>query len=323
MTGTIVFLDPMVPARLERIAALVPEGFVLRNAASRAPDDQLDAIRGARFAVAGDVPVTAQMMAEGAAHGLEAVHKWGVGYDNLDLEAAREAGVRVLRTTGSNAVAVAESALALMLAVNRQTVTGHVALQSGSWSKGDLGSKMFRLSGQTVGLVGLGYIGKALARLLSGFGCAVLYTKPTRLAPEEEAALGVTYAPLDELLGRSDIVSLHCPLSEATRGLIDAAALQRMKRGTVLINVARGGLVDEAALIDAVASGHLRGVGVDVYETEPLPAGHGLIGLPGVVTTPHIAALAADNFAPTLRRIFDNFVCLSHHMKPATNDILV
>ncbi len=261
-------------------------------------------------------------MREGAANHLRAVHKWGVGYDNIDVEAARRQGVRVMRTTGGNAVAVAESALALMLAVNRQTVAGHLGVLEGAWPKGDLGPKMLRLSGQTVGLVGLGYIGKALVRLLTGFGCNVLYTKPTPLPAEEAADLGVTHVSLPELLAQSDVVSLHCALSPATRGMIGNAELSAMKRGAVLINTARGGIVIEDDLADALISGHLRGAGIDVFETEPVSAQNRLIGLPGVVTTPHIAALAADNFEPQIRRIMANLLSVADGHAVPEHDVV-
>ena len=322
MSDTIVFLDPMDEARLARIAPLVPAGFALDSATSRAPDDQLEAIRGARFAVTGDVAVTAEMMREGAANRLLAVHKWGVGYDNIDLEAARACGVRVMRTTGGNAVPVAEAALALMLAVNRQTVAGHLAVLDGRWAKGELGPKMFRLSGQTVGLVGLGYIGKALARLLAGFGCRVLYAKPRR-EPDAEADLGVVHVPLRELLEASDVVSLHCALTGQTRGLIGRPELALMKKGAILVNTARGGIVDEAALAEALTAGHLRGAGLDVYETEPVPRDNPLVGHPGVISTPHIAALAADNFEPTIRRIMANLVSVASGEVLPEQDVLV
>ncbi len=311
MTQTIVVLDPMSAAGLERMRAHMPAGFVLETAAGREPEAQLRAMERAGYVITGDMAVTGEMMRRGAANGLKGVHKWGVGYDNIDVETARDLGIRVMRTTGSNARAVAETAVGLMLAVQRSIVAGHEGMRRGEWAKGELGVRTFLMSGKTVGLVGLGFIGSNVARILKGFGCRVLYAKPTRLPPAEEAELGVEHADLDTLLKEADIVSLHCALSPETRGLIGAAAIAAMKDGVVIVNTARGGIVDEAALADAIESGKVRGAGIDVYETEPPPSDLRLLSLPNVVVTPHIAAQAADNYPATVGRMFENIRRLS------------
>ncbi|QDL93538.1 3-phosphoglycerate dehydrogenase [Paroceanicella profunda] len=313
-------LDPVAPERLARVAALLPEGWEIGTAASRAPRDQLAALTGARFAITGDVPVTAAMM---EVPGLAAVHKWGVGYDNIDCDAARAHGVRVLRTTGSNAVAVAETALGMMLALERNIVRGHVALRGGAWAKGALAPTSGTLSGKVVGIVGLGHIGTALARLLRGFGCGLLYTKRRRLPAAEEAALGVRYVPLDTLLAEADVVSLHCALTPDTTGLIGAAALSRMKPGALLVNLARGGVVDEEALADAIEAGALRGAATDVFAVEPMTPGHRLARLDRVIVTPHLGAVSAESFEPTLRRIFVNLAAIARGAAPPEHDVVV
>ncbi len=316
----VVLLDPATAARLERMRPFLPEGWRLRTAASRDTEDQIAALRGARCAITGDMPVTAAMM---AVPGLRAVHKWGVGYDGIDLDAARQHGVRVLRTTGSNAVAVAETTLGLILAVNRNLVRGHVGIREGEWLKGELGPSSTRLSGRTVGIVGLGYIGKALATLLRGFGCKVLYTKRTPLSPAEEAEAGVSYAPLDALLAEADVVTLNCELNASTRNLIDRDRLALMKPDAILVNAARGGVLVEADLAEAIRAGRLRGAAVDVFATEPVPADSPLIGLDRVILTPHIAAISADSFASSLTRMMDNLRAVENGEQPRAIDILV
>lgn len=323
MTDTIVFLDPLKPAQMERLAPFAAPRFAIRTAASRERSDQVEAIRAATYAITGDVPVDAALMGEGAAAGLRAVHKWGVGYDNIDLEAARRLGVRVMRTTGSNAVPVAETAVAMMLALSRRVVAGHLGVLGGGWPKGEIGPTTMMLSGKTVGLVGMGYIGTVVARLLSGFGCPILYAKPHALPEAEAAALNATHVPLERLLAEADIVSLHCALNDATRGLIGAAELASMKRGALLVNTARGGIVDEDALADAIECGHLAGAALDVFAEEPVPAGHRLVGLPGVITTPHTAAQAADNFAATVSRMIANITHVAEGRQPPEVDVLV
>lgn len=316
----IVILDPVSENRLKRFAGYLPGGWNLENAASRTPEDQLAALIGTDFAISADVPVTADMM---AVPGLRAIHKWGVGYDNIDCAAARAHGVRVFRTTGSNAISVAETALGLILALNRNLIRGHAAVLEGGWPKSELGTTSMRLSGKTVGIVGLGYVGKALARLLGGFGCEILYTGRTRQDAETEAALAVRFAPLEELLARADVVSLNCALNEDTRAMINARTLALMKRGALLVNVARGGIVVEADLADALTSGHLRGAASDVYMEEPVAPDNPLIGLETAVNTPHIAAVSADTFEPTVKRMIGNLLALQEGRELPETDVLV
>ncbi|WGF86723.1 2-hydroxyacid dehydrogenase [Marinivivus vitaminiproducens] len=311
MSRTIVFLDPLSPERKARLEALLPTGFVIELAASRAERDQLNAIERADYAVSGDVPITEAMLRH--ARQLKAVHKWGVGVDNIALATARELGIPVMRTTGSNALPVAESAVASMLALARSVVTGHTALkQEGRWIKGALAAESFTLSAKTVGLVGVGAIGSQVARLLQGFRCRLLYAMPRRLDPALEAELGLTKAGLPELLAESDVVSLHCPLTSETRGLIGKAELAAMKGSAILVNAARGGIVDEAALADALRGGVIRAAAVDVFAVEPVPGDNPLLSLDNVIVTPHCASLSADTFVPTVTRLFANLRRVEH-----------
>ena len=316
----VVLLDPAAPERLDRIRPFLPQGWVLTAAASRDPKDQLAELQGASFVISGDMPVTEQMF---ATPGLRAVHKWGVGYDGIDLEAARRHGVRVLRTTGSNAVAVAETTLGLILAVNRNIVRGHVGVLNGGWPKGQVGPTSATLSGRTVGIVGMGYIGKALARLQRGFGCPILYTKRTPLPQPEEADLNARFAPLDDLLAASDVVTLNCDLNDSTRDLIDARRLALMKPNAILVNAARGGVLVEGDLADAIRQGRLRGAGIDVFSVEPITPDNPLLGLDRVVLTPHLGALDAAGFAPTIMRMMENLLAVQQGIPPRDIDVLV
>jgi phosphoglycerate dehydrogenase-like enzyme len=323
MPEPVVMLEAIAQERVDRITPLLPPQFTLDVAEGDTPEDRLAAICRGRFAISGHGRVTAEMIRAGKAAGLIAIHKWGVGYDNIDIEAARAEGVRVLRTTGSNAVPVAETTLGLILALQRSIFLGHAAVNAGEWSTAALGARTFMLAGRTVGLVGFGPIGQHVARLLGAFGCRVLYAKRTPLAPEAEAASGATHAPLETLLAEADILSLHCPLTPQTKGLIDAAALARMKPGALLVNTARGGVCDEAAVAAAIRSGQLRGAGFDVFAQEPPAPDNPLIGLPNVIVMPHIAAQAFDNFAPTVRRMLDNFARLAAGEPPVPTDVVV
>ncbi len=306
MTSHIVVLDPILEERAVRMRAMLPPGFELSHATARDDEHLKQIIADADYAISGQRAVTADILR--AAKKLKLLHKWGVGVDNFDLDAARDLGVKVARTTGSNALPVAESTVGLMLALLRNIVAGHALLQTGDWMGVRRGGEGMLLTRKTVGLVGFGHIGKAVARMLRGFECRILYHKPTRLAAQEEAELGVEFADLPRLLAESDVVSLHCPLTPQTRDMIDRRALESMKRSVILVNMARGGIVVEDDLIGALRDNIIRGAATDVYAEEPLPPDSPLLNLPNLVTTPHIAALANDTFEKSLRQIYKNIL---------------
>ncbi len=241
-----------------------------------------------------------------AAPRLKLVQLLSAGYDNWDLDAARRAGVPLANNGGANAIAVAEHAIMLMLAVCRRLVWQHESVASGRWRGNTPPPRLFELHGKTLGIVGLGRIGKKVARLAGGFGMRVHYYDTTRLDEDAEDALGARFRLLAEILSTSDIVSLHVPLNEATRHMIGAAELARMRPSSVLINTCRGPVVDETALHAALAEGKLAGAGLDVFAAEPPPADHPLFGLDNVVLTPHLAGPTWESQRARLRNAFDN-----------------
>jgi phosphoglycerate dehydrogenase-like enzyme len=232
---------------------------------------------------------TSDMIA--AAPKLRLIQKIGVGVNTIDLDAAQARNIAVCNLPGTNARAVAELTLALMLAVLRRLPRFDAAMRRGEWSDPDLQDGIGELGGRTVGLVGYGAIPRLLAPVLAALGCRVIYTCRTWRSD----AVG-DYRPLDALLAEADVVSLHLPLVAETVHLIDAAALARMKPGAVLVNTARGGLVDQEALTEALAGGKLAGAGLDVFVHEPHDAAEPLFQLPNVVLTPHIAWLTTGTF---------------------------
>lgn len=227
----------------------------------------------------------------GAAPRLKLIQKIGVGVNTIDLAAAKQRGIPVCNLPGTNARAVAELTLGLMLSVLRRVPAFDRHLRSGIWTDTGLQDGIGELGGRTVGLIGFGAIPRILAPILTAMGCSVIYTARNAVADP-----AVTYRTLDHLLAEADVVSLHLPLVPETARVIDAAALARMKPGAILINTGRGGLVDQAALMDALALGRIAGAGLDVFETEPLPDGDPLLGLQNVVVTPHIAWLTTGTF---------------------------
>ncbi len=232
--------------------------------------------------------VDAEMLA--AAPLLKAVARAGVGVDNVDLAEATRRGVVVMNTPGGNTVSTAEHAFALMLALVRHIPAAHQSLKDGQWDrKAFAGSE---LRGKTLGIVGFGRIGQAIARRAVAFEMAVIAFEP--YANEQtyrvRDELGVKLVDLDTLYARADIITLHPALTDETRGMINAQSIARMKPGVRLINAARGGLIAAADLAEAIRRGQVAGVALDVYEPEPPSADYPLLGLPEVVHTPHLAA---------------------------------
>ena len=244
-------------------------------------------------------PVTEEVLS--GAPRLRLVQKIGVGVNTIDLEAARSRGVAVANMPGTNTQAVAEAALMLMLAALRNLAGFDRACRAGNgWSpegvSRDRRNSLGELCGRTVGLVGGGGVASRLVGALRALGARVVYTDK-----KERPSLGIERRGLDDLLRESDVVSLHVPLTPETEGIIGRSALERMKPGAVLVNTARGGLVEEAALLEALTSGRLRAAGLDVLAEEPPPPDHPLLALDNVVLTPHVAWLTRE----TLVRSFD------------------
>jgi phosphoglycerate dehydrogenase-like enzyme len=234
-------------------------------------------------------PCTAEMIA--AAPHLRLIQKIGVGVNTIDLEAAKARSIPVCNLPGTNARAVAELTLALMLATLRRLPRFDAGMRQGVWSDPLLQDGLGELGGRVVGLVGFGAIPRLLAPVLSTLGCRLIYT--ARSARSDATG---EFRSLSALLEAADIVSLHLPLTAETTHLIDATALARMKPGAILINTARGGLVDQAALTEALRSGRLAAAGLDVFETEPPDLAAPLFQLPNVVLSPHIAWLTTGTF---------------------------
>ncbi len=293
MVQKIAMLQPVAGEMMEIITSLLPEGFAISAVTGRSPADLMAEMADADYGVWWDVPVTAEIIA--ASPKVKLFHKWGVGVDNIDIAACRARGIQVARTTGSNAAPVAEFAVGLMIALARRIVPAHISTAAGGWEKNEIWKRSIMVSGKTVGIIGLGAIGKAVAKRLAGFDCRILYHNRSRIPEAEAAALGVEYATLDDLLAQSDIISLNCPLSPETKGMIDARAFGLMKRGALLINVARGGVVVEPDLVKALEDGTLAGAAVDVFDSEPPPSDHPLLRMPNVIVTPHCASTAFEN----------------------------
>lgn len=216
--------------------------------------------------------------------------RFGVGFDKVDLKAASANGIAVARTTGANTTAVAEMALTMMLSCRRKINTYQARTKSGEWVK-DIGNEII---GATVGIIGYGSIGRRLARLLSGFDCEILAYDPF---PNKEAmaADGVELVTLEDLFRRSDAISIHVPYTEQTHHMVNKETLAMMKPTAVIVNTARGNIIDEDALYEALKSGQIAGAGVDVFAKEPLPVDAPLLTLENAVLTPHVSSQTVES----------------------------
>ena len=217
-----------------------------------------------------------------AADRLQVIARYGVGVDRVDVEAATQKGIVVANTPGANSVAVAELAIALMLALGRGICRADQATRSGQWPR----YSGVGLRGKTVGLVGFGAIGREVASRLNAFGCRVVVADPC-VGTDCADTYGVQLVPMEELLALSDFVSLHASLNPSTSGMVDRPFLEKLKRGAFIVNTARGELIDEEALQEALEGGHLAGAALDCFSKEPPPADHPLLRLPQVIVTPH------------------------------------
>ena len=309
----------LIPANplsaLDVMRELAPAGFEITVAAFASPEFQA-ALAETEYLVG---------LGEGAMDDafyracpkLKLVQLLSAGYDRVDIEAARRAGVPVCNNGGANAVAVSEHAMMLMLAVSRRLTWLHENVVAGRWRGNDVANtRLYELHGRILGIVGLGTIGKKTARLAKAFGMAVQYYDIARLTEDQADALGVRFRLLGELLRTSDIVSLHVPLTPATRHMIGAAELALMQKTAYLINTCRGPVVDEVALHRALTDGTIAGAGLDVFDQEPPAANNPLFALDNVILTPHYAGPTWDNQYTRFRNGFDNVQRVARGEKP-------
>jgi D-3-phosphoglycerate dehydrogenase len=252
--------------------------------------DLADAIEGAdAVLVRSATRITRESLAK--AGNLKAIGRAGVGVDTIDVDAASEKGIPVLIAPGGNTISAAELTMALLLSLARKVPAADRSMRAGEWDKKSFSG--IELYGKTLGLVGAGRIGSQVAKRARAFGMTVVIYDPY-LTKDRARELDAEAAALDDVLRRADVISVHVPLTDATKGLIGQAQFARMKKNALVLNVARGGVVDETALLDALQSKRIGGAAIDVFETEPLPADHPFRSLPNVVLTPHLGASTSE-----------------------------
>jgi phosphoglycerate dehydrogenase-like enzyme len=326
---TIAWVDSKPAAEVEFGQELLPDGFRLVAPTGREREEVAAVAAGADALVTQQAPVDADLIRAASRAGL--VQKYGRREDGIDLNAAREAGKTVAVMPLRGCVAVAELAFSLVLALSKQLVRAHEATVTGAYR--GLGLEpaptsqavhafqwmklpLLELQGKTLGIVGYGEIGTEVSTRARAFGMNVLYTKRSRLPAEIEERYGVEWSELDALLPSSDFVLLSMPHTPETERMIGARELGLMRTEAFLVNIARGGLVDEAALVEALSERAIAGAGLDVYVEEPVPFDHPLLGLDNVILTPHIGGGSGGARVKQMSDVLDNVVRYARGEQP-------
>jgi D-3-phosphoglycerate dehydrogenase len=280
----ILVTDSLAPQGFE-ILARTP-GVEVIDSPGMKPAQLLEAIADAdALIIRSATQVTAEVIA--AAKQLSVVGRAGIGVDNVDVSAATARGIVVMNTPGGNSITTAEHALALLVALARHIPQATASMKSGQWDKKSfVGTELYN---RTLGVIGLGNIGRIVAQRARGLGMKVVAYDPF-LSVEAAQKLEVELLPLDALLARADALSVHVPRTSDTAGLLGRAAFAKTRPGVLVVNAARGGIVDEAALLEALEAGQVGGAALDVFEEEPPPPGHPLVAHPRVICTPHLGA---------------------------------
>ncbi len=303
----VVFLNDLDDRYCQIVVDEAPPGMTVVAASNRLDEDtQIELARDADFLLLFPGRLSDRVLTN--APNVRLLQLLSAGYDRMNLKLAADLGVPVANNGGANSVAVAEHAIMLMLAVYRRLYHyGHVVKGGGWRPTGDRTIDTYEIEGKTVGLVGIGNIAQKVARRLRGFDVALLYyDKYASLRPTEEEALEIRPVDLETLLTTSDVVSIHVPFTSETRNMIGAAELSMMKPSAILINTARGGIVDEAALVEALQTGSIAGAGLDVLEHEPPDPNDPLPKLENVIVTPHTAGPTYESLAKRAANSFYN-----------------
>jgi D-3-phosphoglycerate dehydrogenase len=312
MKTVVLYLDkisaPMEELVTQSFSGIAEVGFL--NPSQGVPG-KLDE---AHYVLATNFLVTKEVI-DSAPH-LKMIQRTGVGYDNVDVEYASKKGIPVSITLGTNASSVAELVICYILALYRKLLLLDKQSKSGIWDSWKYRHLSYEILEKTVGVIGMGVIGKELIKRLAPFGAKIIYFDVAPLSPEAEKELGVRYRPMDDLLREADIVSLHVPWNEETRGLISAEKLALMKKNAVLINTARGPVVDQPALVEALHEGRIAGAGLDVFDPEPFAPDSEILALENVITTPHVGAATLDNYTRVFAFCAANVRRLESGMNP-------
>lgn len=302
---TVPFFTNLAPETAALLTQYAPPDFVVTVYPANLPDaEKIPIVENADFLILFPGYLSERVLR--AAHQVKLIQLVSVGFDRMDLKLCRELGIPVANNGGTNALDVTEHTIALILAFYRRLVEMNANVRTAQWSAIDSGATTYCINGKTVGIVGLGQIGQRVARLLGAFGARILYYDPYPPAPSVAHELKAQSVSVEELFSQADIVTLHIPLNESTRGLVNARLLALMKPTALLVNTCRGPVVDEAALTAALRDQQIAGAALDVLEQEPPAPDNPLLQLDNVLFTPHTAGVTRDTWPRRGKFIFEN-----------------
>ncbi len=291
---------------LDILQQACPNGFIVKTL-EEATSEQLlkEVVDADYFLVSGRLPIDKDVLAQ--AHHLKMIQRTGVGTEMLDLDAIKKRGIPVYVNAGVNARSVAEHTLTLMLACLKRLPQINADSHRGVWKKQLQGVTTHELYGKTVALVGMGNIGRTVACMLQPFGVRILYTDVFRQSNEVEEKLGLTYCEsFDDMLPEADILSFHCPLTPENTGMLNKVTLARIKEGAIVVNTARGKLINPDDIYDTLLNGHIKAAGLDTHYEEPIKDGYKLTELDNVILTPHIGGLSYEAFQSMMVGAMEN-----------------
>ena len=299
----------------EIIRSQLPDGFELVTLERDDDKERLYKIERVDFVLVATAKLTREMLEK--AKRLRLIQHQGVGYDTTDIQTAKRLGIPIGLTPEGTSIGVAEHTILLILAVYKKLVIAHNSLVKGEWLQFALRPESYEMYGKTLGLVGFGRIGREVANRAKPFDVRILYyDKYIHASPDQKETLGVDEVSFEKLLAESDIISLHVPLTDETRGMMNHKAFKAMKHTATLINTARGGLVNERDLYEALRGRVIAGAGLDVFEKEPPSPDNPLFKLDNVILTPHISAGTKDALIAKMRAAFANMVRVTRGEKP-------
>lgn len=309
----VIYLDPVNSEIRQFLLEQCPEKYELICVESgedlqKVNWDEID------YFITANAAVTKEMILNSKK--IKLIQKTGAGVDKIDVEYATNKKVPVATTPGANSDAVAELVILFILALYRKLLELDRSTKNGQWLMYERRLQCFELKNKQIGLVGLGNIGKSLVKRLSGFDVEISYFDIIRLRKEEESDMNIRFKDFDSIISESDIISVHIPLNKNTKGMFDHKVFKRMKNSGIIINTARGSIVDEEALSSALINEEIAGAGIDTYSIEPIHKDNPLLKLNNVITTPHIGAGTYDTWRYVLSIAFENIALVSEGRKP-------
>lgn len=306
--------DNIIPLDKSAIESIEREGFELVRVTCQTSQEIIHNCKDASALIVCGEKISKEIIEKLSK--LKVIARCGVGVDKVDLSAAKERGIQVTNVPDANFEEVATHTLAMVLALTRKLFYFNSSIRRGMWEKEVASIPLRRPCEQVLGIIGGGRIGLRVVEMASAIGFKVLVHTLEILDQEKLNSMGARSATFEDIIEQSDIISLHIPLTTTTRGIISESVMDRMKRGSYLVNVSRGGLVDESALLKKLDSGHLTGAALDVFESEPLSAKSGLIGNDKLILTPHIAYLSEDSNLEVSRKAVECVICALKGMRP-------